>query len=236
MHSPAQVALDQTVVPGETVDISLRLRAPDETGDITGRWMLSTPNGVVFGMGSTGEKPFWVNIVVKKRPPLDDDRPGDFALNYKSARWESTTGVVACPSPKEDFKNGSVFYSDEPRLEGGYQDDEPAIILIPSDGSDGMIAGRYPPIKVSLGNDFHALVGCMYDSPDCDVTFELSYVVDGGVETSLGKWVEKSEGQYTDILLDLNALDGKEVEFILKVYNNGSSKDDRVFWMVPQVK
>ena len=236
MHSLASVSLDQTVPPGGTIDVSLRLRAPKDVGDHTGEWMLRTNSGVLFGTGSAGEKPFWVNIKVKKRPSLDKDHPGDFALNFQSARWESTTGVVACPSAKEDFVDGSVFTTETPKLEGGFQDNEPAIVLIPSDGSGGMIAGTYPPIKVVVGNDFHALVGCMDDSPECDVTFELSYRVGGGAETSLGTWHEKSEGQYTDILLDLNTLDGKEVEFILKVHNNGNSKGDRVFWMVPQIK
>jgi hypothetical protein len=236
MSSLALVTLDETVTPGGNVDISIDLTAPDDPGDHAGEWKLQSNDGVLFGLGSAGEKSFWAKIDVKERPKLDANRPGDFALNYKSARWESSTGVVTCPSLAEDFKNGAVFHSDAPKLEGGYQDDEPAIVLIPSDGSGGMIKGRYPPIRVTVGNDFHALVGCMDNSPDCDVTFELSYRVDGGAETSLGTWQEKSEGNYTDILLDLNALDGKDVEFILTVLNNGSSKDDRVFWLSPQIK
>jgi hypothetical protein len=236
MHSLASVPLGQTVAPGGTIDVSVRLRAPKEVGDYTGEWMLRTNNSVLFGTGSAAEKPIWVTIKVKKRPDLDKNHPGDFALNYQSARWETSTGVVACPSAVENFVDGSVFHTDAPKLEGGYQDNEPAIVLIPSDGSGGMIAGRYPPIRVVNGNDFHALVGCMDDSPECDVTFELSYRVNGGAEISLGTWHEKSEGQYTDILLDLNSLDGKDVEFILKVHNNGNSKDDRVFWMVPRIE
>lgn len=236
MSSLASVALNQTVSPGGNVDISMKMSAPNDPGSYAGEWKLKSNDGVVFGLGSAAGKPFWARIEVKERPKLDANQPGDFALNFKSARWESSTGVVTCPSFGEDFKDGSVFHSDAPKLEGGYQDDEPAIILIPSDGSGGMIKGHFPPIKVSVGNDFHALVGCMDNSPDCDVTFELSYRVDGGAETSLGTWQEKSEGNYTDILLDLNALDGKDVEFILKVSNNGSSKDDRVFWLAPQIK
>jgi hypothetical protein len=56
--------LGQAVKPGESVDISVALVAPEQPGTYTGEWMLQTPDGRRFGLGNRGLTPFWVRIVV----------------------------------------------------------------------------------------------------------------------------------------------------------------------------
>jgi hypothetical protein len=54
---------EQDVMPGETVDISLELIAPDQPGHYTGYWMLQNAAGDAFGIGLPGT-PIWVQIIV----------------------------------------------------------------------------------------------------------------------------------------------------------------------------
>jgi len=166
----------------------------------------------------------------------DSDKSLDFAKYYCDARWKSSKGSVACPSGSENFSDGSVSRSSSPKLEGGYQDDEPAIIMIPSNGDGGMIQGRFPAFKVKDGDHFTALTGCLDSSPKCDVMFQLNYSIDGGSIQNLKSWTETSDGNRTSINVDLSSLKDKKVELILMVQNNGSSTDDRAFWLAPVIK
>ena len=167
---------------------------------------------------------------------LDPSKPLNFVHNMCAARWNSSTGALPCPGSGNDFTNGSISRLDSPKLEGGYQEDEPAIITIPANGSGGYISGRYPAINIQNGDRFTALIGCLDKSPNCNVIFQLSYVADGGAVTSLGGWNEASEGKFTNINVDLSSLAGKSVEFIFTVQNNGTSADDRAFWVSPVIK
>ncbi|MBP7228042.1 MAG: hypothetical protein KA988_02950 [Longilinea sp.] len=52
------------VAPGEQVDLSLGLRAPERGGVYQGYWKLRNPQGELFGIGPEGQSPFWVRIEV----------------------------------------------------------------------------------------------------------------------------------------------------------------------------
>lgn len=236
MNGPVAVALPKRVNPGETVDVSVTLVAPDGEGEYTGNWKLRNASNAVFGLGPNANKPFWVKIVVERSDrEWDKDKTLDFAKYYCDASWKSSKGSVTCPSSSENFKNGSVSRSSAPKLEGGYQDDEPTIIMIPSEGDDGMIQGKFPAFKVKDGDRFTALTGCLDNSNDCDVTFILNYIADGGSVQTLKSWTEKSDGDWTRINVDLSSLKDKAVQLILVVDNNNNSKDDRAFWLAPVI-
>jgi hypothetical protein len=65
MNGPASKQLASgDVEPGETVDVSVDLQAPEEAGTYQGFWKLRNPNGQVFGTGEEGSKAFWVKIDV----------------------------------------------------------------------------------------------------------------------------------------------------------------------------
>ncbi|KPL83812.1 hypothetical protein SE15_00740 [Thermanaerothrix daxensis] len=65
--------------------------------------------------------------------------------------------------------------------------------------------------------------------------FQLNYVADGGAEQNLGSWTQTYDGKWESLDVDLSSLDGKSVQFILKVLNNGNSQDDLAFWLAPRV-
>lgn len=64
MGGAASVALPATIAPGQTVDVSVSLKSPAETGTYTGYWMLKSDGGSIFGLGTNAEKAFWVVIKV----------------------------------------------------------------------------------------------------------------------------------------------------------------------------
>lgn len=231
MDGPASQKLNTTVRPGETVDISVNLKAPTNPGDYTGNWKLRSADGVVFGLGRNADQPFWVKIKVVQPSKV----AFDLAANYCTAEWRTPAGTLTCPSSGIDTTNGSITINNAPKLEGGRQEDEPAIISVPSSGDGGYISGKFLVFKVAKGDRFKAIIGCLDGAPNCNVMFQLNYIADGGAEQSLGSWNQTSDGKWESLDIDLSSLDGKSVQFILKVLNNGNSQDDLAFWLAPRV-
>jgi hypothetical protein len=73
--------LPEPAQPGDTLDIPIILRAPPENGSYTGEWMLKSPWGQTFGVGSYSV-PISVSIVVGSGTP-------------ENRRTESVYGVTA---------------------------------------------------------------------------------------------------------------------------------------------
>jgi hypothetical protein len=75
MGGPASQQLTAgTVAPGQTVDVSVNLTAPNSPGTYKGNWRLRDPNGVVFALAAG---PFWVQIKATAAP----------AANTPEASW-----------------------------------------------------------------------------------------------------------------------------------------------------
>jgi hypothetical protein len=234
MSAPAVISLDQAVNPGETIKISVNMKAPKTEGKYRGNWMLRTDTGVKFGLGKPPEDPFWVDIRVSKDPNLLVQYR--FIQKMCDAAWTNNAGGIACPSPAEDFVNGSIQSVDNPILEGNRQENETALLVIPKDGSGGKVSGKYPGYKVQPGDRFKAVLACGNNSTNCTVTFRLDYIADNGPVTNLGSWVQTSDGVLTMVDIDLTLLVEKNVRFILEVTNNNSaSADDRAIWLGPRI-
>jgi len=54
---------DEDIAPGETVEVSVDLVAPDDEDTYVGYWILENSSGATFGLGTSG-LPFYVEIVV----------------------------------------------------------------------------------------------------------------------------------------------------------------------------
>jgi hypothetical protein len=63
-ETPRLLPLSGQVIPGQVVEMSIDMTAPNEPGVYTGYWMLRNPNGDLFGIGPGGNAPFWVRIQV----------------------------------------------------------------------------------------------------------------------------------------------------------------------------
>lgn len=79
MGGTTALRLPGYVAPGQTVDISVTLTAPDRPGDYTGYWMLRNPSGTLFGSGDKANKAFYV--MIKTVRPTEDLPHGEVSGN-----------------------------------------------------------------------------------------------------------------------------------------------------------
>jgi cell division septation protein DedD len=91
-----------SVAPGETVKISVDLKAPSETGTYRGYWLLSNARGQTFGI-FPGNSPFWVDIEVIEKPKATSGPTGTAtptATGAPAATSTATpTATEANPTP-----------------------------------------------------------------------------------------------------------------------------------------
>ncbi|MGD8850711.1 MAG: NBR1-Ig-like domain-containing protein [Anaerolineales bacterium] len=110
MDGPASQDLSGSVAPGETVDISVDLTAPNSEGSYKGFWWLRSDAGIVFGVGSSGDVPFYVEIdVVIEETILSN---GKFDLDQT---WsvDFDTGDVSGTTSDTDLKFEAVTASEK---------------------------------------------------------------------------------------------------------------------------
>ena len=230
MNGAAAVALPRTVKPGETVDVSVRLVAPEDPGDYRGYWILRNAYGGIFGVGTETNKPFWVEIEVEDA----DDIVYDFAEHYCNALWTSDAGVLPCPGAAGDVE-GIVAQHAAPLMEGGFEAPGPSLAVAPEQVTQGWITGTFPAFTVSSGDHFRASVACMYNSPKCSMRFKLEYQIGSGPVRSLATRLEASEGLASRIDIDLSNLSGKDVTFFFTVSAGEDWLGDNGLWIRPRI-
>lgn len=71
--SPAQVP--GSTAPGDTVDISVAMTAPQTAGSYYSDWLLVAPGGATFGMGAAGDGLLWTRISVRTLVPSGAGKP-----------------------------------------------------------------------------------------------------------------------------------------------------------------
>jgi hypothetical protein len=247
MGGPNTAAMPTNVAPGQTVDITINLTSPTTAGTYRGYWKFKNASGVPFGIGSAGTKSWWVEIKVSSASasatPGTPASPAptvapiagvsyDFAANACSGVWYSAAGQLPCPGTEGDAK-GFVLKLAAPKLENGTIDSRPGLLAFPQNVNNGYIQGFFPPYTVKTGDRFRATIGCENGATSCYVVFRLDYQIGNGSILTLWSFVEKYEGQVYEANIDLNALVGQNVKFILTVLATGSPTGDRALWGAP---
>jgi hypothetical protein len=247
MGAPASVPFTQNVAVGQTVDISVNMTAPSTPGSYRGFWMFKNASGALFGIGSQGNKPWWVDIRVSGTPvtPSTPVTPGattavpgvntayDFAANACAGTWYSGAGQLPCPGSDGDAK-GFVLKVSSPRLESGGTDPRPGLITFPQNVQNGYIQGFFPPFRVQSGDRFRATINCEGGATNCYVAFRLDYQTGSEpIRTFWGPFLERYEGRFYNVDVDLSSLAGKDVRFILTVLSAGVATGDRALWVGP---
>jgi hypothetical protein len=220
------------VEPGQVVDLAISLVAPLEPGRYRGSWMLRNPAGQLFGISSTANQPFWVDIRVAGLPQLD--KVYDFVENACTAQWFSGTGLLPCPGAEGDQK-GFVVKLTNPRLEDGTAFTGPGLLTFPENTANGYIRGIYPSFKVQNGDHFQAIVNCERNATSCWVLFRLDYQTGSGLIRDYWAFGEHYDGQYFTVDLDLSPLAGQDVKFVLSVLSLGPASGDRAVWIEPRI-
>ncbi len=239
MSAPASVQITAgTVAPGQSVDVSVDLVAPNDPGTYRGYFKLRNPSGVIFGWGETN-KSFWVEIDVP-------DITGvmlDFLAQAKNAEWGSGTTPVDFDhvgdtdidygGPDTDA-NGFAMVKDGQKLEDGKVSGK-ILETHPKWVNDGYVIGRYEPYTVGAGDYIKGKIGFIA-MPDgsCgagDAIFRIYYAIHGeATYHQLGSWSETCDGTMKKIEVDINSLAGKKVVFYLVVLANGSAGQDWAVW------
>lgn len=229
LGGPNAVSMPGSVAPGEAVDISVNLTAPNRTGDYVGYWRLRNSSGVLFGVGSSADANIYVDITVAGYSVTGYD----FIANVCEANWQNDGENLPCPGSEGDDR-GFVVVKNSPRLEDNRSLGN-ALLTYPERGNNGIITGKYPAITIQSGDRFQANVACLHEANDCDVIFRLQYQIGNGSIRTLGQWHEIYEGGNYPISIDLSFLRGERVKFILAVLANGTSHEDFAVWVLPRI-
>jgi hypothetical protein len=225
--------LPGNVSPGQLVDLSVTLTAPPLSGVYQGAWMFRNPSGQMFGVGPNSADPLIVQIRTIQ-PISNPEYAYDITAYYCAASWRSGAGLLACPGSPQDAA-GSVLQLEAPVIETR-RTSEYGLWVRPNQQDRGWITGTMPAYLVQPGDYFFAEIGCLQNSPNCDVVFELDYQIAGGASGQLGRWREAYDGVTTLIDQDLSDLSGRSIYLVLSVYNNGLASDANAIWLQPRVQ
>ena len=228
MGAPNSVPMPKNVAPGQTVDLVVDMTAPSSAGHYFGYWKLRNASNVIFGIGSTANRAFWVEINVGSSA----GPAYDFTANAASATWTSGAGALTFPGTDGDAK-GFGLKLDKPKYESGVELGNPGLLVAPQNLYNGYIQASYPAIPVQSGDRFQATIGCEYGATNCYVAYRLDYQIGSGPVRTFWTFREKYEGLTYNVNLNLNSLAGYNVKFILYISAYGSATGDRALWGNP---
>jgi hypothetical protein len=233
MTSQTAVPFPGVVGPGQTVDLSVDLAAPANPGTYQGNWMFRAPNGQTFGTGS-GNTPVFVRINVTQPVTPNPRFSYDLAANFCSATWRTDAGVIGCNNPTSDPR-GSVTLVVNPPLERAVEN-EPGLVVRPNQANNGYILGQYPSYQVKANDHFISEISCARGYTSCNVIFQVDYQLPNGAIGTLGRWGEVADGKTRIVDVNLAPLAGQTVQFILRMFNNGTVSQAVGIWFLPSVR
>jgi hypothetical protein len=230
MGAPAAVNFPSNVAPGQTVDLTVNLTAPNSAGHYFGYYMLRNAGGTNFGIGTAANREFWVEINVGATTGAGYD----FTANAASAAWTSGAGTLAFPGTDGDAR-GFGLTVNNPKFESGVTLSTPGLLMSPQNIHNGYIQAAYPAIRVQTGDRFQATIGCEFNATACYVAYRLDYQIGSGPVRTFWTFREKYEGWTYNVNLNLNSLAGYDVKFILFMSAYGPATGDRAIWGNPVI-
>jgi len=226
------VPFPQSVGPGQTVDLSVSMTAPNAPGTFIGYWELQDPSGAWFGIGSGYSHSFWVKI--NTTSPSQLVTTFDFTQNICSAQWSYLGGPIPCPLNPNKSQYGFMQVLNNPTLETGANAGATSLLMVPQNKYNGSIRGIYQ-VKLLPGDHFQATIGCQYQAYSCNVTFELAYLTGQSIVT-IWKAREKYDGQVYSVDIDLSRYSYIGINgLILAVNSFGSPTDSNGIWVAPRI-
>lgn len=235
MGAPASSPLgNEPVAPGETVDVSVQLTAPETPGTYRADFKLSTGAGEVFGLRD--DKTFWAQVRVVTQTGLTFD----FVARASASDWSAGTsdGLDDIEfGGADDDPDGVAKMIDRAALETGATSGK-ILLMVPPDRQNGIVRGVFPEYTVQPGDRFNARVGFITPGGSCgdgNAQFRLGYRRDGEVSW-LGSWDASCDRRFDLVEVNLNELSGDRVQFVLEVRANGSPEDDWAIWNSPLIE
>lgn len=226
------------VEPGEEVDISVSMTAPEETGSYEGYWKLRNQAGQVFGLGQKGDKQFWVKIEVGEGEVGGVSSGNfDFIAQASSAEWIASGGgrdVKLEFGGEVDDPDGVARLMSGISLENGASAGQ-TLVTGPLQADEGRIAGTFSEFKVQEDNRFTSKLGFLEDCGDAQVVFQL-WLKQGDNLELVKEWEKECDGSLIYADVDLSDWDGETVRFVLVVEADGSPDDDLAIWGSAQIE
>lgn len=242
MGAPASVQLTTgTVAPGQEVEVSVTMKAPDTPKEYEGRWKLRNGSNVIFGMGSNGDADFWVKVkvVVPVTPtPIVTPTPMatvyyDFISKAPGAEWRNATQLLPWGDPYDDSPGLAVIVENVKLNDSRTY--EKALATYPPFLTNGVITGKFASYTIQNNDRFRASLGFRSPCGSGKVKFMFSYQEGDGPIVQLREWSKSCDSSLLFAEVDLSTLAGKTVNFILGVNADGSYEDDRSVWVEPQI-
>jgi hypothetical protein len=231
----AQQLTTGTVAPGQEIDISVTLKAPDSPKTYIGNWKLRNGAGVIFGLGDDASKSFFVKIdvVAAITPTPQAEVVFDLLAQAKNAQWRNATIDLPFGDPDSDAP-GVAAYVTNVTMENNKTYSK-VLATYPEKIVDGLISGLFPDYTVKNKDHFRTQLGFRSNCTGGNVEFRFGYK-EGSNVVIINKWIKSCDGALLTIDLDLSSLAGKTVEFILEVSTHGAFEKDHSIWVSPRVE
>lgn len=94
-------SLQIVVAPGETLEMSIEMIAPEKPGSYQSNWKLRAADGTLFGLGPHGNAPFWVRIQV-----MEAGKASAAATSTPQAVTFTSGDFSLSPAEELDFDGG----------------------------------------------------------------------------------------------------------------------------------
>jgi hypothetical protein len=224
-------------LPGDIVDVTLVLTAPTTRGMYAGEWLIEAPDGSLFGMELDGSEPLPVSVEVTGNPLTSPFRQIlRLYVDYSTAEWRDQNGPALVSVDGNIGLHGYVTRDNYPLFEGGLQEDEPTIVMMPPRGDGAYLSGKFPAFVIEPSDYLVTRVGCLEPHKFCDATLKVLVQVEGEDEVEV-LWETEKEytGEWILIRRNLTRYAGKAVHFIFVVESKGNNVDDVIGWFVPAV-
>jgi hypothetical protein len=168
--------------------------------------------------------------------PLNTPSAEDFSYNMVSqacsAQWQSNKVQQPCPGPGNEAQGIRLVQS--PTLEDGTTVNIPAIMMYPGN-ANVETQGTYPEYQVQPGDHFRAIASCEMNSVSCSALLRVSYQDSSNNITDLWAVGEFYDQKHTKIDIDISALAGQKVKFILGVTPLNANPENHVLWIAPGI-
>jgi hypothetical protein len=242
LGAPASVQLTTgSVAPNQEVEVSVAMRAPETPKEYEGRWRLRNSSNEIFGVGNNGDSDFWVkvNVAVPVTPtPTATSTPAatvnyNFTERAPGAEWRNATTLLPWGDPDDDSPGLAVTLENVRANDGRTY--SKALATYPQFITDGIITGKFPAYTVQSGDRFRSNLGFRENCGTGRVKFQLSYQEGEGAVVPLREWTKSCDSSLLFVEVDLSALAGRSLNFILGVHTDGPHAFDRVIWIEPQI-
>lgn len=108
MGAATRVPLPRSVSPGQSVDVSVDMVAPQTAGTFQGNWKLRNAGNQWFGIGPAGDAPFWVRVVVVPTATVTVTPGGATPTPTVTPAVQSTGTVVMAPGDRLDLDRSEL--------------------------------------------------------------------------------------------------------------------------------